>query len=63
MFVAAEELKFEHAARLRDEIADLRRELLERSGDGPAADARPRGTTPVPRRSGRRSSSTGGRRR
>ncbi len=43
MFVAAEELKFEHAARLRDEIADLRRELLERSGDGPAADARPRG--------------------
>ena len=29
-FAAAEELRFELAARLRDEIADLRRELLQR---------------------------------
>ena len=28
MFVAAEELRFEYAAKLRDEIKDLRRELL-----------------------------------
>ena len=27
MFVAAEELRFEYAAKLRDEIKDLRREL------------------------------------
>jgi excinuclease ABC subunit B len=28
MFLAAEELRFEYAAKLRDEIKDLRRELL-----------------------------------
>ena len=28
MFTAAEELRFEYAAKLRDEIKDLRRELL-----------------------------------
>ena len=28
MLVAAEELRFEYAAKLRDEIKDLRRELL-----------------------------------
>ena len=28
MFVAAEELRFEYAAKLRDEIKELRRELL-----------------------------------
>ena len=27
MFVAADELRFEYAAKLRDEIKDLRREL------------------------------------
>jgi excinuclease ABC subunit B len=77
MFAAAEELRFELAARLRDEIADLRGELLARHGDGggaaegaaaaPAAGAGPRrgGSAPVPRKSGRRGgrSSEGGRRR
>ena len=29
MFVAAEELRFEYAARLRDEIAELRREIRD----------------------------------
>jgi excinuclease ABC subunit B len=29
MLAAAEELRFEYAAKLRDEIRDLRRELLE----------------------------------
>jgi excinuclease ABC subunit B len=28
MYVAAEELRFEYAAKLRDEIKDLRRELM-----------------------------------
>ena len=28
MFVAAEELRFEYAAKLRDEFKDLRRDLL-----------------------------------
>jgi excinuclease ABC subunit B len=28
MYTAAEELRFEYAAKLRDEIKDLRRELL-----------------------------------
>ena len=28
MFAAAEELRFEYAAKLRDEIKDLRRELV-----------------------------------
>jgi excinuclease ABC subunit B len=28
MFAAAEELRFEYAAKLRDEIKDLRRDLL-----------------------------------
>jgi excinuclease ABC subunit B len=32
MFVAAEELRFEYAAKLRDEIKDLRRELLGAAG-------------------------------
>ncbi len=60
MFAAAEDLRFELAARLRDEIGDLRREQLERAqasggGDAPAADGGPRrGTAPVPRRSARR---------
>ncbi|HMN99770.1 MAG TPA: excinuclease ABC subunit UvrB [Miltoncostaeaceae bacterium] len=60
MFAAAEDLRFELAARLRDEIGDLRREQAERSqaedGDG-AADGGGgprRGTAPVPRRSARR---------
>ncbi|WP_425516819.1 excinuclease ABC subunit UvrB [Miltoncostaea oceani] len=68
MFVAAEDLKFELAARLRDEIADLRREQLERAGagEGAGADGAPpalagggggppaRGSAPVPRKQGRR---------
>jgi excinuclease ABC subunit B len=61
MFAAAEDLRFELAARLRDEIGDLRREQLERShaagGDGAPAgadDGPRRGTAPVPRRSARR---------
>ena len=63
MFAAAEDLRFELAARLRDEIGDLRREQLERAqaagGDGApagaAAEGGPRrGTAPVPRRSARR---------
>ncbi len=70
MFVAAEDLRFELAARLRDEIADLRREQRERSeaGTGPAppgevAGDRPRrtGAAPVPRKSARRAA--GARRR
>jgi excinuclease ABC subunit B len=28
MYLAAEELRFEYAAKLRDEIKDLRRELM-----------------------------------
>ena len=60
MFAAAEDLRFELAARLRDEIGDLRREQLERAqaqeGDGEDADGGGprRGTAPVPRRSARR---------
>jgi excinuclease ABC subunit B len=60
MFAAAEDLRFELAARLRDEIGDLRREQLERAqaqeGDGgDAGGGGPqRGTAPVPRRSARR---------
>jgi excinuclease ABC subunit B len=54
MFVAAEELKFEQAARLRDEIADLRREILERSGDLPPEAPRGR-RAPVPTKAARRS--------
>ena len=77
MFAAAEELRFELAARLRDEIADLRQEQLSRAqaadgdggGDGPAAPAAPegaarrRGSAPVPRKQSRRSSGSGRRRR
>ena len=69
MFAAAEELRFELAARLRDEIADLRRELLERrgrpaatadGGRGRAGAARARATSaPVPRRSARRAAGEG----
>jgi len=33
MFVAAEELRFEYAAKLRDEIKDLRRELTATKGE------------------------------
>jgi excinuclease ABC subunit B len=55
MFRAAEELRFEHAAELRDEIKTLRRELEERAGL-----AREPRQAPVPRRRGRRPS---GRRR
>jgi len=60
MFAAAEDLRFELAARLRDEIGDLRREQLERaragSGDDPVDEGGGprRGTAPVPRRSARR---------
>ena len=32
MFVAAEELRFEYAAKLRDEIKELRRELVQAAG-------------------------------
>ena len=32
MFAAAEELRFEYAAKLRDEIKDLRRELVAAAG-------------------------------
>ncbi|HJZ62244.1 MAG TPA: excinuclease ABC subunit UvrB [Miltoncostaeaceae bacterium] len=49
MFQAAEELRFEHAADLRDEIKTLRRELEERAGL-----AREPRQAPVPRRRGRR---------
>ena len=42
MFAAAEELRFELAARLRDEIADLRQEQLSRAqAGGGGATARP----------------------
>ena len=62
MFVAAEDLRFELAARLRDEIADLRREQLERTeaGEGPAPGpgvagaVRPRRTGPPRCRASRR---------
>jgi excinuclease ABC subunit B len=36
MFAAAEELRFEYAAKLRDEIKDLRRELLAAATQAPA---------------------------
>ena len=70
MFIAAEELRFELAARLRDEIADLRRELLERAapaGDGDEGESAPPparrpNAAPVPRKSARRAA-RGGRRR
>ena len=35
MFAAAEELRFEYAAKLRDEIKDLRRELRARPNSQP----------------------------
>jgi excinuclease ABC subunit B len=58
MFAAAEDLRFELAARLRDEIGDLRREQLERAhagGEGAGADGEARRpSAPVPRRSARR---------
>jgi excinuclease ABC subunit B len=58
MFAAAEDLRFELAARLRDEIGDLRREQLERAGaggEGAGEDGGPRRPgAPVPRRSARR---------
>jgi excinuclease ABC subunit B len=71
MFAAAEELRFELAARLRDEIADLRGEQLQRlqaaEGDGggaPAAGGPPRrGSAPVPRKQSRRAAGAGRRRR
>jgi excinuclease ABC subunit B len=55
MFQAAEELRFERAAELRDALKELRRELDERHGL-----AREPRTAPTPARRGRRS---GGRRR
>ena len=68
MFAAAEDLRFELAARLRDEIADLRREQAERQQAGeasapPGGAERPRrtGAAPVPRKSARRAA--GARRR
>ena len=36
MFVAAEELRFEYAAKLRDEIKDIRRELMATAAQSPA---------------------------
>jgi len=36
MFAAAEELRFEYAAKLRDEIKDLRRELQAAGESAPA---------------------------
>jgi excinuclease ABC subunit B len=36
MFAAAEELRFEYAAKLRDEIKDLRRELAASTAQAPA---------------------------
>jgi excinuclease ABC subunit B len=36
MFAAAEELRFEYAAKLRDEIKDLRRELIAATAQAPA---------------------------
>jgi excinuclease ABC subunit B len=36
MFTAAEELRFEYAAKLRDEIKDLRRELVAAAAQAPA---------------------------
>jgi excinuclease ABC subunit B len=36
MFAAAEELRFEYAAKLRDEIKDLRRELVAATAQAPA---------------------------
>jgi excinuclease ABC subunit B len=36
MFAAAEELRFEYAAKLRDEIKDLRRELQATGESAPA---------------------------
>jgi excinuclease ABC subunit B len=36
MFAAAEELRFEYAAKLRDEIKDLRRELQAAGESTPA---------------------------
>ncbi len=72
MFAAAEELRFELAARLRDEIADLRGEQLQRlqgaggegDGDSGAAEGpRRRGSAPVPRAQSRRAAGRGRRRR
>jgi excinuclease ABC subunit B len=37
MLAAAEELRFEYAARLRDEVRDLRHELDMAAGADPAA--------------------------
>jgi excinuclease ABC subunit B len=59
MLAAAEDLRFELAARLRDELADLRRELSEIGAEAEDADAEPaarrRGQpAPVPRSSARR---------
>ena len=36
MFAAAEELRFEYAAKLRDEIKELRRELVAAAAQAPA---------------------------
>jgi len=46
MFTAADQLKFEYAAKLRDEIRELSRELAARKGIGPAEPSR----TPLPSR-------------
>jgi excinuclease ABC subunit B len=39
MFAAAEELRFEYAAKLRDEIKELRRELVAAAVSAPASSA------------------------
>ena len=59
MFAAAEELRFEYAAKLRDEIKDLRRELLalprRLPRRRPCAETSRRSTTSIRRRPPRRS--------
>ncbi len=66
MLAAAEDLRFELAARLRDELADLRAELSEVEAAGgeepPGADRRRGTAAPVPRGSARRAASERSRR-
>jgi excinuclease ABC subunit B len=44
MYLAAEELRFEYAAKLRDEIKELRRELAALAPPAPAPDRTPQPT-------------------
>jgi len=59
MFAAADQLKFEYAAKLRDEVRELSRELASRKGDGPAREP---SRTPLPAASQRRLAATHGER-